>query len=126
MLSCPRGGHDLFGMIEWITADGQNVNIRIREHFLEIVEGSNRPTVFQTERFSILFAGRIDSRYLPQGCSVNRRDMRGGDPAITHNANIIFLHECPGTAQPLASLVKRKFVSDLIPSLGKEESFSEF
>lgn len=89
----PRGFNHLGFVLIRVAANGDGINVRIGEHFIEVVVSGDVPAMFGAEFAGIQLARGIDGGDLGEGRGVDGGNVRGGDPAVTDDADVIFFHE---------------------------------
>src|SRR5438552_5851122 len=87
------GGDDLPGVVVRIAANRHDVDIGIGQHVTEIIIDRNGAAIFVAEFGGIEFARGINCGDLPQGSGVEGWNVRRSDPAVSDNADVIFLHK---------------------------------
>ena len=92
MLARPGGADNLVQTPGGETAQGDDMNIRIGEHLVQVVIDADAPAVLGAERRRIELARRTHGRDLGEAGPVDGRDMRCGHPAVTDDADVILLH----------------------------------
>src|SRR5262245_54300054 len=82
----------VLGVIVRIAANGYDMELRIGEHGIEISVASDRAMMEGAEFGGIQFARRTYSGNLRLGRGVDGGNVRSTNPAVTDNADVIFLH----------------------------------
>src|SRR2546430_5927773 len=83
MLSRLSRGDGVLLVVLRITADGNDLNARVRQHRSEIVVTANLPAMTQAGLGGVQFARRINRSDLSVSGGIDGGNMRTSDPAIT-------------------------------------------
>src|ERR1043166_6558759 len=86
-----RANH-LTRMLAGETADRNSVNLGISQHLIQVIIDGDAPAVFEAQLSWIELSGGTHCRDLPEPGRVDRRYVRPGDPTVSDNTNVIFLH----------------------------------
>lgn len=85
-------GDCVLGMLIGIAANRHGMNSWIREHGIDITIYRDVATVFVAELFWILRTGGTYGGDLALFGAVNRRYVRGRNPSVSDDSNVVFFH----------------------------------
>ena len=86
------GFDDLRFVLIWIAANRNDVNVGIGEHLVEVVVSGDGAAVLGAEFGGIQRTRGIDGGDLRERRGVDGGNVRGSDPAITDDADVVFFH----------------------------------